>query len=80
MFKRRITNPEDIKKYIRKDTALIVFTQASNVLGTIQPIKEIGKIAREKQNSIFSRRCTKRWSYEDRYKRRQHRHSCIYRT
>ena len=42
-----ITNPEGIKKYIRKDTALIVFTQASNVLGTIQPIKEIGKIARE---------------------------------
>ena len=42
-----ITNPEDIKKYIRKDTALIVFTQGSNVLGTIQPIKEIGKIARE---------------------------------
>ena len=42
-----ITNPEDIKKYIRKDTALIVFTQASNVLGTIRPIKEIGKIARE---------------------------------
>ena len=42
-----ITNPEDIKKYIRKDTALIVFTQASNVLGTIQPIKEMGKIARE---------------------------------
>ena len=40
-----ITNPEDIKKYIRKDTALIVFTQASNVLGTIQPIKEITEIA-----------------------------------
>ena len=42
-----ITNPEDIKKYIKKDTALIVFTQASNVLGTIQPIREIGAIARE---------------------------------
>ena len=42
-----ITNPEDIKKYIREDTALIVFTQASNVLGTIQPIREIGAIARE---------------------------------
>ncbi|MDY2735047.1 aminotransferase class V-fold PLP-dependent enzyme, partial [Intestinibacter sp.] len=42
-----ITNSEDLKKYIRKDTALIVFTQASNVLGTIQPIREIGKIARE---------------------------------
>lgn len=47
-----ITNPEDIKKYIRKDTALIVFTQVSNVLGTIQPIKEIGKIARE-NNIVF---------------------------
>lgn len=42
-----ITNPQDIKKYIKKDTALIVFTQASNVLGTIQPIREIGSIARE---------------------------------
>ena len=47
-----ITNPEDIKKYIKKDTALIVFTQASNVLGTIQPVKEIGKIARE-NNIVF---------------------------
>ncbi len=46
------TNPEDIKKYIKKDTALIVFTQASNVLGTIQPIREIGKIARE-NNILF---------------------------
>ena len=42
-----ITNPQDIKKYIKKDTALIVFTQASNLLGTIQPIREIGAIARE---------------------------------
>ena len=42
-----ITNPQDIKKYIKKDTALIVITQASNVLGTIQPIREIGAIARE---------------------------------
>lgn len=42
-----ITNPEDVKKYIKDNTALIVFTQASNVLGTVQPIREIGKIARE---------------------------------
>ena len=42
-----ITNSQDIKKYIKKDTALIVFTQASNVLGTIQPIREIGAIARD---------------------------------
>ena len=42
-----ITNPEDVRKYIKDDTALIVFTHASNVLGTVQPIREIGKIARE---------------------------------
>lgn len=40
------TNIEDINKNIRDNTALIIFTHASNVLGTIQPIKEIGKIAR----------------------------------
>ena len=36
-----MTNPEDVRKYINDDTALIVFTQASNVLGTIQPIREM---------------------------------------
>ncbi|MEW9121148.1 MAG: aminotransferase class V-fold PLP-dependent enzyme [Thermotaleaceae bacterium] len=40
------TNPKDIEKEIKPNTALIVFTHASNVLGTIQPIGEIGKIAR----------------------------------
>lgn len=45
--KQGFTNPEDIKKYIKENTALIVFTQASNVIGTVQPIREIGKIARE---------------------------------
>jgi cysteine desulfurase family protein len=45
--KEGYTNPEDVAKSIRKDTKLIVFTHASNVLGTIQPIKEIGKIAKD---------------------------------
>ncbi|SCH75918.1 aminotransferase class V-fold PLP-dependent enzyme [Romboutsia sp. 1001713B170207_170306_H8] len=40
------TNIEEINKSIRDNTALIIFTHASNVLGTIQPIKEIGRIAR----------------------------------
>ena len=45
--KNGYTNPEDIRKYIKSRTKLIIFNHASNVLGTIQPIREIGKIARE---------------------------------
>jgi cysteine desulfurase family protein len=41
-------HPEDIRKAIRKNTALIVTTHASNVTGTIMPVKEIGLIAKEK--------------------------------
>lgn len=37
----------DVEKLIKKNTKLIVFTHASNVLGTIQPIREIGAIARK---------------------------------
>ena len=39
------TNPIDVRYSIKENTKLIVFTHASNVLGTIQPIKEIGEIA-----------------------------------
>ncbi|HSQ33847.1 MAG TPA: aminotransferase class V-fold PLP-dependent enzyme [Peptostreptococcaceae bacterium] len=45
------TNPNDIEKYIKDNTKLIVFNHASNVLGTIQPIREIGNIA--KNNNIL---------------------------
>src|SRR5271166_2856880 len=38
--------PDDIRKAITPRTRLIALTHASNVLGTIQPITEIGKIAR----------------------------------
>ena len=41
------TDIEDFKKNIKDNTSLIVFNQASNVLGTIQPIKEIGSVARK---------------------------------
>lgn len=41
-------NIEEINKSIKYNTSLIVFNHASNVLGTIQPIKKIGKIARNK--------------------------------
>ncbi|MCT8976565.1 cysteine desulfurase [Clostridium sp. CX1] len=41
-----ITDPIDVEKLIKPNTKLIVFTHASNVIGTIQPIREIGKIAK----------------------------------
>lgn len=45
-------NPENVEANINKDTKLIVCTHASNVCGTIEPIKEIGKIAK-RHNVLF---------------------------
>lgn len=41
-------SPDDIRKAVRSNTKLIVCTHSSNVLGTIQPIREIGEVARER--------------------------------
>ncbi len=41
-------NVSDVEKAIRKDTVLITIMHANNEVGTIQPIQEIGAIAREK--------------------------------
>ncbi|MBI3991334.1 MAG: cysteine desulfurase NifS [Candidatus Omnitrophica bacterium] len=43
-----LVSPEDIKKAITDKTILISVMHANNEIGTIQPIVEIGKIAREK--------------------------------
>nr|HID58679.1 cysteine desulfurase [Desulfobacterales bacterium] len=40
-------DPEDIRRAIRKDTILISVMHANNETGTVQPICEIGAIARE---------------------------------
>lgn len=40
-------NPDDVKNAITKDTILISVMYANNEVGTIEPIKEIGRIARE---------------------------------
>lgn len=42
------TDVNDVAAAITPDTKIIVFTHASNVLGTIQPIEAIGALAREK--------------------------------
>ena len=45
-------NPEDLRKEISSDTCLITIMYANNEVGTIQPIKEISSIAKEK-NIVF---------------------------
>ncbi len=45
-------NPEDVKKEITKDTVLISIMHANNEVGTIQKIKEISDIAKNK-NVLF---------------------------
>ena len=40
--------PEQVKNAIREDTCLVSVMYANNEIGTIEPIKEIGKICREK--------------------------------
>ncbi|HQG00371.1 MAG TPA: cysteine desulfurase NifS [Clostridia bacterium] len=50
--KNGIVNASDIEKAIRKDTILISVMFANNEIGTIQPIAEIGAIAK-KHNIVF---------------------------
>ena len=40
-------DPDDIKKAIRPNTKFVACTHSSNVIGTIQPLKEIGKICKD---------------------------------
>jgi len=46
--KHGIVDPDAVKKSITKETTLISVTHASSEVGTIEPIKEIGKIAKER--------------------------------
>ncbi len=41
-------DPEDVRKSLRKDTVLVSIMQANNEVGTIEPIKEIAKVTKEK--------------------------------
>jgi cysteine desulfurase len=42
-------NPSDVEKAITKETILITLMHANNELGTIEPIQEIGQIAKERR-------------------------------
>ena len=43
-----LIDPEDVRKAIREDTALVSIMYANNEIGTIQPIEEIAAVCHEK--------------------------------
>jgi len=44
-----VVDMKELKKAIKKETILISIMYANNEIGTIQPVEEIGKIAKEKE-------------------------------
>lgn len=44
---RGVIDPNEVRRALRRDTALVALTHASNVTGAIQPAAEVGAIARE---------------------------------
>ncbi len=44
-----LVNPDDVRRAITKDTILITVMHANNETGTIEPIEEIVRIARERE-------------------------------
>jgi len=44
-------HPEDIKKAVKKNTKMVIMNHGSNVIGTVQPVAEVGKFCRE--NGIY---------------------------
>ena len=45
---RGYVDPDDIAQRIRSNTKLVVMNHGSNVIGTIQPVAEVGRICRER--------------------------------
>ena len=43
-----LVDPDDVRKNLRKDTALVSIMHANGEVGTIEPIKEIARITKEK--------------------------------
>ena len=45
-------DPDDFPKKFKKNTKLVIVNHGSNVIGTIQPIKEIGRYCRERKIAL----------------------------
>jgi len=46
--KKGYINPDDIKQAVKKNTKMVIMNHGSNVIGTVQPVAEVGKFCREK--------------------------------
>ncbi len=46
---RGFVHPEEIAAALKSNTRLVVLTHASNVLGTVQPIEQVGRLCRERE-------------------------------
>lgn len=44
-------DPDDVRKALRPNTRMVVMNHCSNVIGTVQPVAEVGRICRE--NGVF---------------------------
>ena len=51
--KTGMIDPDDYEKAITKGTRLVAVSQLSNALGTVLPVKEIGKICRERGATLL---------------------------
>ncbi len=49
-----LVNPDDVRRALRPNTALITIMMANNETGVIQPVEEIGKIAAFQHSGIRS--------------------------
>ncbi len=43
-----VVDPDDVRRALRHDTALVIITHASNVTGALQPAAEVVRLARER--------------------------------
>lgn len=48
VYENGLVKVEDVKNAIKDDTALVTIMYANNEIGTVQPIREIGAVCREK--------------------------------
>lgn len=51
---RGIVDPDDVRRALRPDTVLISVMAANNEVGTLQPLAEIGRVARERNIPFHS--------------------------
>src|SRR5258707_15773352 len=50
VYEDGIVRIEDVRSGLRPETVLVSVMMANNEIGTIQPIKEIGKLVKEERN------------------------------